>query len=198
MRGRVRESPGFYHALESTPHAQRRVIKDLCALLWKNGLLADYHYDTRTHKVSGAVATDNRAMSFLTGGWLERCLRVQVASFLNLEPQRIEVLHNLKVIRPDRRGFEMDMLLAVDGALYWWEAKSGGYDEGHLQRYRGVAAELGLTPQQCFLVVAQTENGDDPALLGKRIGFTVVGPNHIGARIEEIEERHRRAVQRRQ
>jgi hypothetical protein len=192
MRGRVREKPGFFHSLEAASHSHRRAVKDLCFLLLKNRLLADCHYDVNSHKVSGAVTLDDRAIRFLTGGWLERCLRVQVASYLNLEPDRVEALSNVRVIRPDRREFEMDMLLAVDGTLYWWEAKSGGFDETHLQRYRGVAAELKLARPQCFLVAAQTLEGQDPLAVGKRIGFNVIGPQHISARIEEIEERHRK------
>lgn len=191
MRGNIRERPGFYHDLSHLSPAQHRPLKDLCGLLRCNGVLSEYHWDQATVRICGMVAENARAMGFLTGGWLERCLAVHVGSFLNLEAHRVETMHNVKVMRPGRREFEMDMVLAVDGTLYWWEAKSGGYDEAHLQRYRGVATELKLPPRQCFLVLARTEDGSDPAQLGKRIGFTVLAPHHIGTRIENIEERHR-------
>jgi len=191
VRGNVREKPGFYHDLGGSNSTQQRPIKDLCGLLRCNGVLSEYRWDKRTARIFGIVAENPRAMNFLTGGWLERCLAVHVGSFLNLEAHRVEMLHNVKVMRPGRREFEMDMVLAVDGTLYWWEAKSGGYDETHLQRYRGVATELKLTPRQHFLVLARTEDGSDPAQTGKRIGFSVIGPHQISAHIWGIEERHR-------
>ena len=196
MRGNMRKNPGFFLPLTDLSRSDVGMIKNLCYLLEKNGLLSECHVDKQGQRLRGSVALNDRALNFLEGRWLERCVEVNIESFLNLEPHRMEFASNVHVIRPPQsdgvqRRFELDALLSIDGQLYWWEAKSGQYADEHLTRYAAVAKELNLSSRRCLLVLAQPEKGTAFGELGKQMGFQVIRPQDIPRKIEEIEDRHR-------
>jgi hypothetical protein len=175
------------------------MVKNISHILHRNELLSEYQFDWNDNIIHGTVAASERAMDFLSGRWLEQCIRIHVESFLNLSPRQIEYAQNIHVIRPDQSDgkphqFELDALLAVDNKLYWWEAKCGQYTSQHTDRYAAVARELALPPEQCFLILGQPPAGTDVELLGKQIGFRIIQPQDIPAVVEEIEADHRRTA----
>lgn len=85
----------------------------------------------------------------------------------------------------------MDTLLAVRDILYWWECKSGNFNDEDLQRYSEVATTLDLPPERCFLVVADPQKGFDANRVRDRFGFTVVPVERLEYVVEEIEDAHR-------
>jgi hypothetical protein len=196
MKGKMREKPGFFLPLAGLTRNEAVAIRNICHLLQKNSLLDYCQVDHRLNQLRGSVASNDRAFAFLSGGWLERCIGIQVGGFLNLDPQRIQFAQNIHVIRPQQtdgvsRVFELDAVLAVDDLLYWWEAKCGQFTKEHLLRYSAVAQEMKLPPQQCFLVLAEPPAGTGLGRLIKQIDFQVVYPEEIAIKIEEIEERYR-------
>lgn len=196
MRGDMRNNPGFYLLLGGLSANEVVMVKNLCHILQRNGLLENYYFDRAANTIRGAVATSDRALDFLGGRWLESCIRIHIESFLNLDPQQIEFALNVHVVRPPQgdgknHQFEMDALLAVDGSLYWWEAKCGQYTAEHTTRYAAVAKELDLPHSQCFLVLGQPPVGEEVGQLGQRIGFQIIQPQDIPIRVEEIEAQHR-------
>jgi hypothetical protein len=117
---------------------------------------------------------------------------VNVSQFLNLDGTSVELLENVEIRRPDGRNFELDVVMAIDGLLYWWEAKCGGYLPSDLDRYRAVAKELGLPPNRAILVLAEPEPDDALGTVAGHTGMTVLAPDRIAAFIEGIEARHRK------
>jgi hypothetical protein len=198
IRGDMRKKPGFFLRLAGLSENEVLMVKNTCLMLYRNGLLSKYEFKSLDTTIHGEVAQSERAMSFLSGGWLETCIRIHVESFLNLAPQHIEFAQNVHVRRPARhdgtvKSFEMDALLAVDGTLYWWEAKSGQYTPEHTNRYANVADEIGLPHKQCFLILGEPHTDSIMGLthLEKDIGFRIIQPQHIPGVVEEIETRHR-------
>jgi hypothetical protein len=194
MRGGMRENPGFHVKLEGMPGPQSVMLRNLCALFHANGLLDHYRMDHSSNRIVGSVAADERAFHFISGDWLENAVRVNVSQFLNLDGTPIELLENVEIMRPDGRNFELDVVLAIDGTMYWWEAKCGGYQRSDLERYREVAKELGLPRERAVLVLAEPEPDDTRQTVSRRTGMTVLAPDGIAAFIEQIEERHRNLV----
>jgi len=192
MRGEMRDNPGFYVQLDGMPEAQIILIRNLCSLFRSNGLLEHYRVDRTTGRIVGAVTDDARAFHFIGGDWLESAIRVNVSQFLNLDGTPVELLENVEIRRPDGRNFELDVVMAIDGLLYWWEAKCGGYLPSDLDRYRAVAKELGLPPNRAVLVLAEPEPDDALGTVADHTGMTVLAPDRIAAFIEGIEARHRK------
>lgn len=196
MRGDMRRNPDFSMPLVGLSRNEAAGIKNLCHLLQRNAVLERYEVDMKQRRVGGQVAMNDRALEFLAGGWLERCIGIQVEGFLNLDRRRIELARNLCVMRPSQpdsvqRKFELDALLMVDEKLYWWEAKCGQYTRQQLLRYSAVAKELRLPPNQCLLILGKPDAGAPLGNLGSQIGFDVIRPEEVASKIEEIEERHR-------
>jgi len=122
----VRKNRSFSTNLTGFDKKHAAMIRNLCFMLQKNGLFEEYSFDQSTNRARGIVAGDERALGFLTGGWLERCVKVCVDGFLNLEHERFECVLNAEVHRPIgpdgiKRKFEMDILLRIDQRIYWWE-----------------------------------------------------------------------------
>jgi len=198
IRGDMRKKPGFFLRLAGLSENEMLMVKNTCLMLYRNGLLSKYEFKSLDTTIHGEAAQSERAMKFLSGGWLETCIRIHVESFLNLAPHHIEFAQNVHVRRPARpdgteKNFEMDALLAVDGTLYWWEAKSGQYTPEHTNRYANVANELDLPHNQCFLILGEPHTDSILRLsrLENDIGFRIIQPQHIPGVVEEIETRHR-------
>ena len=191
MRGNIREHPGFYVELGGMSRNDVAAVKSLCHLLRANGLLEDWSVQRGESRIGGRVADSPAAFDFLTGGWLEHCCRIFIQQFLNLDTEIIEIGQNVQVTRPDGRTFEMDILLWIAGDLHWWEAKAGRHEQEQLARYRAVREELGLDATHCTLVLPQAGPMGRLDHFGLQTGFTVITPDRIGERVEEIEERYR-------
>jgi hypothetical protein len=192
MRGEMRAKPGFHVTLAGMSGERVVLLRNLCSLFRSNGLLAHYRLDPVNERIVGAVADTDRAFHFIGGDWLESAVRVNVSQFLNLDGTPVELLENVEIRRPDGRNFELDVVMAIDGALYWWEAKSGGYQPSDLDRYRAVARELGLPTNRAILVLAEPQPWDTRESIAADIGMTVLAPDRIAAFIEGIESRHRK------
>jgi len=192
MRGEMRDNPGFHVCLEGMSGAQVILLRNLCSLFRSNGLLEYYRVDTVSERIVGAVANDKRAFQFISGDWLENAIRVNVSHFLNLDGMPVELVENVEIRRPDGRNFELDVVMAIDGALYWWEAKCGQYLQSDLNRYRAVAKELGLPRNRALLVLAEPQLDDTHETVAAHTGMTVLPPDRIAAFTEGIETRHRR------
>jgi hypothetical protein len=194
MRGEMRDKPGFHLRLEGMTGAQVILLRNLCSLFRSNGLLEHYRVDTAADRIVGAVADDERAFHFISGDWLEKAIRVNVSHFLNLDGTPVELVENVEIRRPDGRNFELDVVMAIDGVLYWWEAKCGRYLQSDLNRYRAVAKELGLPPSRAILVIAEPQLDDTHDSVADYTGMTVLAPDRIAAFTEGIEARHRRQL----
>jgi hypothetical protein len=191
MRGEMRANPGFHVSVAGMSGEQIVLLRNLCSLFRSNGLLAHYRVDPVNERIVGAVADTDRAFHFIGGDWLESAVRVNVSQFLNLDGTPVELLENVEIRRPDGRNFELDTVMAIDGALYWWEAKCGGYLASDLDRYRAVAKELALPKNRAILVLAEPRQWDTREAIAADIGMTVLAPDRIAAFVEGIESRHR-------
>jgi Domain of unknown function (DUF1887) len=175
-------------------------LVNICTLLQGIGYLSEFRHESIAKRISGkirghtpgSVGSSDDAIKFINGGWLERCVRVHIRRFLNLDNIKIELAERVQITRPDARRFEMDTLLIVENSLYWWECKSGKVADENLLRYSEVAKSLDLSPECCFLVVADPQKGFDTDFVRNRYGFTVVPVERLEYAIEKIEDTHRR------
>lgn len=189
MRSSIRENPTFFLDLLGLSLNEIGSIKSLCDLLQANGLLKGWKMHGA--RVVGQVADTKEAIDFLTGGWLESSVRFFIQQFLNLEHHAVEIAQNVVVHRPNGHCFELDLLLAIDGDIYWWEAKSGQLQNDQLDRFGEVREELALESRRCTLVLPCAQNEPSSKRSRKRTGFRPIGPHQVPRRVEEIESWYR-------
>ncbi|MFM2248309.1 MAG: hypothetical protein RL071_4384 [Pseudomonadota bacterium] len=125
------------------------------------------------------------AINFITGGWLELYVRgvVQRAVASARPGASHSLLENPQVSLPTGEDFELDLLLEVEGEVWWIEAKSGAYQK-HIAKYKRVGRMLGLPAERCTLVLCEA-NAELCASLSGLFGMRVVGVADIAAALTE-------------
>ena len=112
--------------------------------LLRNGFLKEFRYIRNSRTILFSPQTDGRVANFITGNWLERYIVITVSNHLRkLYPDRsIEVLSNPRVILPDGNDFELDVLIACDSLVLWFECKTGKDYPAFLSKYSYVAKKV--------------------------------------------------------
>jgi hypothetical protein len=112
--------------------------------LRRNGFLKEFRYVRGTRTILFDPQTDGRVANFITGNWLERYVVITVSQHLRrLFPGRtIEVLTNPRVTLPDGSDFELDVLIACDSIVLWFECKTGKDYPAYLAKYGVVAKKV--------------------------------------------------------
>lgn len=190
MREGLPNRPDFSFELLGQSKEDIGNLINICTLLRGIDFLKQFGYKQIERKIYGTVSCAPEAVRFISGVWLERCIRIYIHRFLNLDHAHIELLRNAAVQRPDGRSFEMDTVLWVNDQPYWLEAKSAGYLPDTLARYREVAESLKLPRDRCFLVLAEPPHESEWPSIHERSGFTVVPVEEMGRLVEDIEDRH--------
>lgn len=112
--------------------------------LRRNGFLKEFRYIKPTRTLLFVPQPDGRVANFITGNWLERYVVITVTEHLRkLYPgQTVEVLTNPRVTLPDGTDFELDVLIACDAAVLWFECKTGKDYPAYLAKYGLVAKKV--------------------------------------------------------
>lgn len=94
------------------------------------------------------------AINFVVGGWLELYVRTVLHKVIReTRPDAtFSTLENPQVTLPSGEDFELDLLLEVDGEVWWIEMKSGGFQR-HIAKYNRISKLLGLRPERSFMVL---------------------------------------------
>ncbi|HBJ36825.1 MAG TPA: hypothetical protein DDZ51_19125 [Planctomycetaceae bacterium] len=112
--------------------------------LLRNGFLKEFRYVRNNRTILFTPQTDGRVANFFTGNWLERYVVITVSQHLRkLYPGRtIEVLTNPQISLPDGNDFELDVLIACDSTVLWFECKTGKDYPAYLSKYGVVAKKV--------------------------------------------------------
>lgn len=117
-------------------------------------LLTAYHYQ-RAPKciVTARPNTLPEVQNFFSGQWLERYIaQVFLGIGHDLNATVAEIIVNPHIVLPNGDDFELDVLAAANGRIYWLECKSGTYQE-HISKYSRFAQLLKLPAQQSIMVL---------------------------------------------
>lgn len=112
--------------------------------LRRNGFLKEFRYVKPTRTILFDPQSDGRVANFITGNWLERYVVITVSQHLRkIYPgQTIEVLTNPRITLPDGSDFELDVLIACDSIVLWFECKTGKDYPAFLAKYGVVAKKV--------------------------------------------------------
>lgn len=147
----------------------------LCNSLHQIAFLSEYKYfKSPQFVINGRPNRIPTAINFFTGQWLERFIKTEVKnSIRKLEtPIKFAYLTNPQIILPNGDDFELDVLFSIDEEIFWFEAKTGDY-QNYVDKYSRMAKLLQLDNKHAFMVLTEV-NEQNCIALRKIFGMEVV------------------------
>lgn len=146
-------------SLKGRPQADVGAACQFCTLLHEVAFLEQYQYlRSPVYLIRAKTTTLPRAQRFFGGQWLERFILQEVKAVQTRVAAEVpglpalEYLVNPQITLPNGDDFELDILAAIGGSIYWIEAKSGDYQQ-HIAKYSKFARLLGLGVERSFMVL---------------------------------------------
>ncbi|MFT0818344.1 hypothetical protein [Synechococcus sp. W60.3] len=130
----------------------------LASTLHKVNFLEEYNYSKSSKNLRVKLSKSPEAIKFLSGDWLERYVKQQLIKFAREQGQKIDFSYiaNAEVTLPNGSDFEIDLFFHINNRFYWIESKTGSYRDC-IEKYSWLASEMGLGPDQVFLVLADVD-----------------------------------------
>jgi|YNPMSStandDraft_1061717.scaffolds.fasta_scaffold20042_1 hypothetical protein len=145
----------WYQKLAGRPAEEIGACCQFCHQLHQLAFLTEYrYYRSPRCLIEARTSSDPLAQNFFSGQWLERYVRCEVQAVAGADGPGLALLANSQVVLPNHADFELDLLVAFDGRVFWIEAKSGQYQQ-YLRKYSEVARMLGLGRDQAIVVLAE-------------------------------------------
>lgn len=147
----------------------------LCNSLHQIAFLSEYKYfKSPQFVINGRPNRIPAAIKFFTGQWLERFIKTEVKnSIRKLEtPIKFAYLTNPQIILPNGDDFELDILFSIDEEIFWFEAKTGNY-QNYVDKYSRMAKLMQLDNKHAFMVLTEV-NEQNCIALKKLFGMEVV------------------------
>ena len=167
-----------------------------CNMLYKIAFLADYKYKkSPAYQLFARPSRDPKAINFLTGHWFELYVTTLLENEINVIKSQYNsdvswaFLTNPQIKLPNGDDFELDILFSVNSDIYWYEVKTGAYQD-YIGKYSKMANLLNLNEKDCFLVLMNSRT-DDCDKLSKVFNMNVIALNDIKTTIEETLSRYK-------
>jgi hypothetical protein len=154
----------FSFSLANSSQAIINTCTQFCQNLHSKSLLESYYYDKRQKVIYATPQLGNHEISyFLSGGWFERFVYHQVASFLDAQEIKYQSLRNAHISLKNQDKLELDLLFLVNQKLIWIECKAGQQSSSYLKSYSRRRKALFIPKEKALLVSlklsdAQTES----------------------------------------
>ncbi|MFK5955570.1 MAG: hypothetical protein QM477_03895 [Planctomycetota bacterium] len=132
--------------IDGYSQASRSAAVQFGTLLHRHGMLKDFYYHRSPKRQLRVIPTkDGQIGQFLTGGWLEIYVFAVLAKRLraSMEPDKFQLLANVKGMLEDGREFEADLMAAVGDKFFWLECKTGNWQD-YSARFRGLVKIFGV------------------------------------------------------
>jgi hypothetical protein len=159
----------------------------LCTELHKIAFLSDYKYlKSPQYRIMARANRSPLAINFFTGGWFELYVRSEALKVVRKIAigSKIEFLSNPQIILPNGNDFELDLLLSVDGEIFWFESKTGTYQD-YVDKYSRMAKLMNLDKEHAFMILTEV-NATTCSALSSMFGMNVVNAECFPAKFEAI------------
>lgn len=188
IKSKLNSGTGFRLDLKNATQEEVSYSCQLCNSLHQIAFLSEYKYFKSPQFIINAKP--NRiptAINFFTGHWLERFIKTEVKNTIRkLErPVKFSYLTNPQIILPNGDDFELDVLFSIDDEIFWFEAKTGEY-QNYVEKYSRMAKLMQLDNQHAFMVLTEV-NEPNCIALKKIFGMEVVN-------IESFSEKFQNAI----
>src|SRR5690606_7225129 len=175
IKSKLNTGTGFRLDLKNATQEEVSYSCQLCNSLHQIAFLSDYKYfKSPQFVINGRPNRIPTAINFFTGQWLERFIKTEVKnSIRKLEtPIKFAYLTNPQIILPNGDDFELDVLFSIDEEVFWFEAKTGDY-QNYVDKYSRMAKLLQLDNKHAFMVLTEV-NDQNCIALKKIFGMEVV------------------------
>ena len=138
-------------------------------------------------KIDVDIAQVANATNYINGRWLEIFLRAELAKFMRQNINEIssfDIMAQVEVQLPDRKTSELDLLLMINGKIYWFECKSGQIGSKYYKIFRKHKEYLQLPEAQSFLLVPEM-NLNQAEAVKKRSGMTLLYATQIEQQLKQ-------------
>ena len=188
IKSKLNSGTGFRLDLKNATQEEVSYSCQLCNSLHQIAFLSEYKYFKSPQFLINAKP--NRiptAINFFTGQWLERFIKTEVKNTIRkLErPVKFAYLTNPQIILPNGDDFELDVLFYIEDEIFWFEAKTGEY-QNYVDKYSRMAKLMQLDSKHAFMVLTEV-NEPNCVALKKVFGMEVVN-------IENFSEKFQNAI----
>ncbi|MCS6935782.1 MAG: hypothetical protein NZM35_11650 [Chitinophagales bacterium] len=187
----------FYRQLKSSISANRNLvfnprgsslqyIQKWCTMLQQHKLI-DGFVQLRQGEIAVDISEIHQARLFILGTWLEVLLRSEVARWMRQHIHRLQnfdILSQVQIIKPDGKKSELDLLLMLNGKVYWFECKSN-MPAGYYTRFAEHRAVMQLPAEQSFLLIPE-QNDQVAVEVISRCGMSVLTANNLAAQLQSL------------
>ena len=160
IKKNMQKGSSFWLNIAQSPQQAIADMTLVCNKLHELTLLRDYLYKKAPqYNISARPSNEPRAQNFFSGQWLERYIAQMMRQFASdAWVTDFEILTNPQIIMPNGDDFELDVLVHLNGRIYWIETKTGHYQD-HIGKYSKFAELLNLPTGQSVMVLpdANTE-----------------------------------------
>jgi hypothetical protein len=185
IRGSMNSARGLRLSLRNASQREVADICQLCTQLHEIAFLEEYKYLRAPRMELFAKPSRNpRALNFFAGQWLERYANRQVVLACEAQHRNYDRIVNPQVVLPNGDDFEFDLLFAIAGDVYWFEAKTGDYQR-YVEKYSRIAKLLGLEGSRAFLILTDVSDETARDLRGL-FGMTVVSTARFRPELERV------------
>lgn len=129
-------------------------IQRWCNMLHQQNMIDSFNI-TNSTDIYVDIAEVHAAANFIYGYWLEVLLRKEVAVWFNNNLSNIEsfdIVSQAYVLKPDKTKTELDLLIMVNGKVYWFECKSGDINR-YYKKFNEHRKTMQLGANNSFLVI---------------------------------------------
>lgn len=185
IKSKLNSGTSFKLDLKNATQEEVSYSCQLCNSLHQIAFLSEYKYFKSPQFL--IIAKPNRiptAINFFTGQWLERFIKTEVKNTIRkLErPVKFAYLTNPKVILPNGDDFELDLLFNIEDEIFWFEAKTGEY-QNYVDKYSRMAKIMQLDNKHSFMVLTEV-NEQNCVALKKIFGMEVVNIESFSANFQ--------------
>lgn len=154
IKRNMQRGSSFYLNIAQSPQQAIADMTLVCNKLHELTLLRDYLYKKAPqYNISARPSNEPRAQNFFSGQWLERYIAQMMRQFASdAQVTDFEILTNPQIIMPNGDDFELDVLVHLNGRIYWIETKTGHYQD-HIGKYSKFAELLNLPAGQSAMVL---------------------------------------------
>ncbi|MBK9107295.1 MAG: hypothetical protein IPM92_02655 [Saprospiraceae bacterium] len=167
-----------------TTETSLQYIQTWCDMLKQHGIIDRFETKSKS-ELFVDVAEIHKSAMFINGYWLELLLRSKLSLFLKQRLNKIQsfdILSQLAVIKPDGKHTELDLMLMLNGQIYWFECKSGAIGE-YYQKFNNHRHLLGMNEQNSFVLLPTLESSQVLHIF-ERSGMSCISAINL---IEQLE-----------
>ncbi|MCC6158086.1 MAG: hypothetical protein IT350_08525 [Deltaproteobacteria bacterium] len=141
--------------LKDMPQSTISSTCQLAYMLHEIAFLEEYKYKNAPYfQLFARPSRFPKALSFFSGGWLERYgVSESYEAARSVNPS-IECSHlsNIQIVLPNGDDFELDLLFEARGSIHWVELKTGSHHE-YIAKYSKMSKILKLDVAHSYMVL---------------------------------------------